>query len=202
MIPEPTNLRTPRLDDTALAAGMRAAQAGDQRTYAELLGRIAPWLRGYIRKQRRFLQSADIEDIVQDVLLSLHAVRRTYDPARPFLPWLLAIVHHRLADAARRHARRARAAHEAVGGANWTRPVTSSDDTSNMEGSALGDPQALQQAVRALPPGQRAAIDLLKLKEMSLKDASQELGTSIGALKVAAHRGMASLRRALARTES
>jgi RNA polymerase sigma-70 factor (ECF subfamily) len=181
---------------------MRAAQTGDQRAYAELLAGITPWLRRYIRNQRPFLQAADVEDLVQDVLLSLHAVRRTYDPARPFFPWLLAIVHHRLADAARRYASRSAreaAAPEGHDEANSARAVTSSDDTPNMEESAVGDPQALHQAIRALPAVQRAAIDLLKLKEMSLKDAARELGTSVGALKVAAHRGMASLRRALAR---
>jgi RNA polymerase sigma-70 factor (ECF subfamily) len=38
---------------------------------------------------------------------------------------------------------------------------------------------------------------LLKLQELSLKEASAVSGLSIGALKVATHRAMASLRRAL-----
>ncbi|MGH8218877.1 MAG: RNA polymerase sigma factor [Steroidobacteraceae bacterium] len=201
MPPDPACPHTVQHDDAALAAGMRAAQSGDRGAYAELLGRITPWLRGYIRKQRPFLQAADVEDLVQDVLLSLHAVRRTYDPGRPFLPWLLAIAHHRMADAARRHASRlaGEALPEALDEANSMVPVTSWGDAANIEESAVGDPQALRQAIRALPAGQRAAIEVLKLKEMSLKEASRELGTSVGALKVAAHRGMASLRRALAR---
>src|SRR5215208_5156475 len=84
---------------------MRAAQAGDAQAYATLLRTLTPKLRQIISNQRRFLQPADIEDLVQDVLLSLHAVRGTYDPARPFMPWLLAIVRHRLVDGARRYAR-------------------------------------------------------------------------------------------------
>lgn len=44
---------------------------------------------------------------MQDVLLSLHAVRATYDPQRPFMPWLLAILRNRLVDGARRHGRTA-----------------------------------------------------------------------------------------------
>jgi len=201
MNPESAILRTLPLDDAALAAGMRAAQSGDPHAYAALLEGITPWLRRYIRKQRRFLQAADVEDLVQDVLLSLHAVRRTYDPGRPFLPWLFAIVHHRLADAARRHASRSagEASPEALEATDSGLHVTSLDGGTNMEESAVGDPRALQQAIQALPAGQRAAIHLLKLKEMSLKEAARELGTSVGALKVAAHRGMASLRRALAR---
>jgi RNA polymerase sigma-70 factor, ECF subfamily len=48
-----------------------------------------------------------------------------------------------------------------------------------------------------LPPGQRQAIELLKLRELSLKEASAVSGASVGALKVAVHRGIAALRKAL-----
>jgi RNA polymerase sigma-70 factor (ECF subfamily) len=60
-----------------------------------------------------------------------------------------------------------------------------------------GDPQALTQAMEQLPPGQRQAVELLKLREMSLKEAAAASGTSVGALKVAVHRGIAALRKAL-----
>jgi RNA polymerase sigma-70 factor (ECF subfamily) len=61
----------------------------------------------------------------------------------------------------------------------------------------FGDPEALARAIEALPPGQRQAVQLLKLQELSLKEASVATGLSVGALKVATHRAMASLRRAL-----
>ena len=80
-----------RTDDRALASLMRAAQAGDAKAYVELLRTVTPRVRQVVRSQRRFLRAEDIEDLVQDVLLSLHAVRSTYDPQRPFMPWLLAI---------------------------------------------------------------------------------------------------------------
>ena len=32
-----------------------------------------------------------VDDVVQDVLLTIHRARATYDPSRPFLPWLRAI---------------------------------------------------------------------------------------------------------------
>ena len=55
----------------------------------------------------------------------------------------------------------------------------------------------MHQAIRALPAGQRRALELLKLRELSLKEAAAETGLAVGALKVATHRAMASLRRAL-----
>ena len=60
-----------------------------------------------------------------------------------------------------------------------------------------GDVHMLQRAIQALPTGQRQAIELLKLQELSLKEASAVSGQSVGALKVATHRAMAALRRAL-----
>ena len=85
---------------------MQAAQGGDTQAYVLLLKEITPRLRQIVRGQRRFLKSEDIEDIVQDVLLSLHAVRATYNPQRPFMPWLIAITRNRLADAARQSGQR------------------------------------------------------------------------------------------------
>jgi RNA polymerase sigma-70 factor (ECF subfamily) len=201
MTDDPSCTRNARLEDAVLAAQMRAAQAGDRSAYAGLLRCVTPWLRQYVRSRRRFLQAADVEDLVQEVLLSLHAVRRTYDPERPFLPWLLAITHNRLADAARRHASRSarEASAEGLDSGDRGRDVTSRDESTNTDEGAVGDPQALRRAIRALPAGQRAAIDLLKLREMSLKEAARELGTTVGALKVSVHRAMASLKRSLVR---
>jgi RNA polymerase sigma-70 factor (ECF subfamily) len=171
---------------------MRAAQAGNSAAYVELLEKVAPLLRRAIGRGRGFLGPEEIEDLVQDVLLSVHAVRHTYDPERPFLPWLLAILRNRLADHGRRHARTS--AHE--------RPVddldvTFADEVTNSQRGEYGDRDALRQAVEALPPGQRQAIELLKLQELSLKEAAAVSGVSVGALKVATHRAMVTLRRLL-----
>ena len=142
------------------------------------------------------MSEADVEDVVQDVLLSLHTVRATYNPARPFLPWLAAIARYRLADAGRRHFRQA-AREVTVDDLDVTFPTA----TANTEMESLGDGEALAQAIQALPPGQRQAVELLKLRELSLKEASARTGLSVGALKVATHRAMASLRRALRGTD-
>ncbi len=178
--------------DALLVELMKAAQAGDTDAYVDLLTRIAPLIRRIVRRQRSFLADEAIEDLVQDVLTSVHAVRATYDPARPFTPWLLAIVRNRLVDGARRHARVT--AHEiAVDDLD----VTFSTGDANFRDEEYGDPEALRRAIAALPAGQRQAIELLKLQGLSLKEASAASGTSVGALKVASHRAMAALKRML-----
>jgi RNA polymerase sigma-70 factor (ECF subfamily) len=178
--------------DERLATFMRSAQDGDREAYTALLGEVAALARGMVRRRFGFLQSPDIEDIVQDVLLSVHAARSTYDPGRPFVPWLRAIVRHRMADGARRYTQRI--ANEL---ASDRLPETFPAEEANMLMDRYGDAEALARAMAGLPPGQRKAIELIKLREMSLKEASAASGVSVGALKVAVHRGVAALRKAL-----
>jgi RNA polymerase sigma-70 factor (ECF subfamily) len=180
--------------DGRFVALMRSAQDGDGEAYAQLLTEVAPLLRRHIRRQWPFLSSADAEDLVQDILLSLHLVRATYDPRRPFLPWLTAIARHRMIDGVRRYARRA--AHEI---AVEQLPETFSLSGTNIRDEVYGDPEELRQAIRCLPAGQRQAVELLKLRELSLKEASAASGMSIGALKVAVHRALKALRLMLRR---
>jgi len=172
---------------------MRAAQCGDAEAYAELLQQAVPWIRRVVRRRRGRLRPEDVEDVVQDVLLAVHAVRATYDPERPFLPWLLAIVRHRLVDQARRDVRRA--AHECPG---VDLDVTFAARGANLVRGASADAAILRQAIAHLPAGQRRAIELLKIEGLSLKEAARATGASVGALKVATYRAMTALRKALA----
>jgi RNA polymerase sigma-70 factor (ECF subfamily) len=181
-----------RHDSEKLAALMKAGQDGDKRAYGRLLAEIAPIIRRVIRRERPFLDKEDVEDIVQDVLVSVHSVRQTYDPERPFLPWLIAIARNRMIDSGRRYVRRA--AHEVRVEAP---PVTFSDPDANFEKADYGDPEELRRAIGSLPAGHREAIELLKLKEMSLKEASAVSGSSIAALKVSVHRAVLTLRKTL-----
>lgn len=173
-------------EDGHLRDLMKAAQAGDGRAYASLLSEAAPIIRRAVTRRWR---GPDAEDIVQEVLLSLHAVRHTYDAARPFLPWLLAIVQYRVADAARRHARRAARETPECGFEHGLPDVAA---PAVEEGP--GDPHLLARALETLPEGQRRAVRLLKLEERSLKEAAEATGMSVGALKVAVHRGIKALR--------
>lgn len=175
---------------------MARAQQGDQDAYVTLLRAITPRIRQIVRRRRAFLGESDVEDVVQEALLSIHGVRATYDPARPFMPWVAAIVRHRMADAGRQHMRHG--AREVV---VEDLDVTFPTSAANNPEEPVGDPDALARAIEALPPGQRQAVRLLKLRELSLKEASVATGLSVGALKLATHRAMASLRRALRNTD-
>src|SRR5271169_1367483 len=75
---------------------MAQAQSGDAPSYRRLLIEVTPYLRAIGRRYHRDMR--DVEDSVQDILLTLHTIRHTYDPDRPFKPWLVAIARRRIAD--------------------------------------------------------------------------------------------------------
>jgi len=168
---------------------MARAQAGEREAYRRLLEDITPFIRALAA--RRLHDASEVEDAVQDVLLTVHMIRHTYDPARPFAPWLVAIANRRIIDRLRRQMRR-----------NLRQTTLSSkQETFSAPEANLGDAGldavALRAAIERLPPGQRQAIKLLKLGEMSLREAATASGMSIVALKVATHRALATLRKAL-----
>src|ERR1700739_3811980 len=79
---------------------MAAAQPGDRAAYERLLRDILPFIRAIVARQHRTRDR--VEDAVQDVLLTLHRVRHTYDPSRPFTHWLATLAKRRAIDARRR----------------------------------------------------------------------------------------------------
>jgi RNA polymerase sigma-70 factor (ECF subfamily) len=169
---------------------MQAAQAGDKVAYASLLREILPLLRAMVRRTCRDPQ--DVDDVVQEVLLSLHAVRHTYDPARPFLPWLLTIARRRATDAIRRTS--SRSAHET---AVDVVPETFSGPEPKIEQDSSDDRAAIEDALAGLTRGQREAVELLKVQGLSLKEAAALTGKSVSALKINVHRALQALRRSL-----
>jgi RNA polymerase sigma-70 factor (ECF subfamily) len=179
--------------DVTLSALMAAAQDGDSRAYQALLRACVPIATAIIRRQG--IPPDRIEDVLQDVLLTIHRARATYDPRRPFLPWLRAIAQRRAIDALRRRYRQAGTELQDEA-ATLAYPDTASDADDTLARADHG--RELAAAVRALPPGQRQAVELLALQERSLDQAAAETGRTKVALKVNLHRAIHALRRKLA----
>lgn len=172
------------------AALMAAAQDGDRSAYERLLRDIVPFLRALARPQHSAPDR--IEEVVQEALLTIHRVRHTYDPARPIRPWLAAIARRRSIDLLRRRARTV--AHEV---ADDTAYETFADPRANRSLEVSAATEGLGDAIAGLTPPQREAIELLKLRELSLAEASTLSGKSIAALKVNVHRAIKALRQRL-----
>src|SRR5262249_30201617 len=146
-------------DCRELASLMCRAQDGERVAYRALLTEIVPLLRNWLRRRHPYL--SDPEDVVQEILLAVHAMRATYDGNRPLLPWLRQIAHNRSIDARRRQGRRSS---REVPVADY--PETSSEAQTYMAEEGYGDPEALRKVVNELPTGQRTANELVKFREM------------------------------------
>ncbi len=163
-----------------------AAQAGDAAAYGLFLRSITPFVRAMAR--RRSWSEDAIEDVVQDVLLTVHRVRHTYEPGRPVKPWLAAIAARRSIDALRKRGRVTRQEIHHPGAYE-----TFADPDANNPGAAASA-AALEPMLAMLTPAQKEALELVKLREMSLVEASAASGQSIASLKVNIHRAMKKLR--------
>jgi RNA polymerase sigma-70 factor (ECF subfamily) len=132
-----------------------------------------------------------VDDVVQEVLITIHRARATYDPARPFLPWLRAIAQRRAIDALRRHGRQAvREVHDPAAYEGHAEETVEADDVLDARTRA----QALRASIATLPPGQRQAVERLGLQGQTLDEAAADTGRSKVALKVNLHRAIKALR--------
>lgn len=163
---------------------MADAQQGDRRAYEDLLTRVSGIVQGFVR--RRVGDASWSDDVVQECLVALHRARHTYDPGRPFAPWLYAIAQNRLVDALRVQRRRLlREIQPELAREPMHAPVQERD-------ALMAD---VRRAVAGLPDNQRRVIELLKFEELSVREVATRLGMSEANVKVVAHRGYRALRR-------
>lgn len=165
---------------------MVSAQAGDAPAFEKLFAELIPYLRRFV--QRRLLNAAAAEDVVQNILISIHRARGTYRAERSFTPWLHAIARNAIIDQTRQQARRSRreVSLEADGVAEPSiDPVEPQNPRLSPE---------LEGALDALPNSQRQAVELIHLYGYSIAEAAARVGATKAALKVRAHRGYRAMR--------
>ena len=163
---------------------MRAALQGDDGAYHRLLKAITPVLRALARRGlARAGQPVDqSEDIVQDILLAVHLKRHTWDASAPFAPWLFAIARNKLIDALRRRGRRVF--------------VNIDDFAESLADEPAADSAPAKEVavqLQSLPARQREVLQSIAVDSASIKDTAQKFSMSEGAVRVALHRGLASL---------
>lgn len=161
---------------------MRAALAGDQAAYRQLLTQMAPVLRGLVRARASGMDADWCEDVVQDSLMAIHLKRATWDPAQPLRPWVYAITRHKLVDAFRK---RGRAVHLPV-----------EDFADALEAAPAPDPLEARDAetlIARLPERDAALLRCLALEGRGNEECGARLGLTAGALRVALHRALQKL---------
>lgn len=174
-------------DPAALSALVQRAQSGDAEATSTLLGQLRPVLLRYSMARLACRELA--EDVTQEVLMALLAsLPRFRGEGGGVLAFAFGVASHKVAD---QH--RARARERAFSSA--TVP-DQPDEADGPEQAVLRADAAEQVRARLarLPAGQRDVL-LLRLSGLSAQETAAALGTTPGAVRVAAHRALATLRR-------
>ena len=156
---------------------MIAAQGGDASAYRSLLLELGAWLRSYYSKR---LPMAMVDDLAQEVLMTVHAKRHTYDPAKPLGPWLAVIARYKWID-------RLRAMKDGLN------DELADDLEAPDTGEAAHCAYTLDVLMSRLKPAQANAIRLVKIEGLSIKEAAERLGQTMTLVKVNIHRGLRKL---------
>jgi RNA polymerase sigma factor (sigma-70 family) len=175
--------------DARRSALMAAAQTGDRAAYETLLRDCVSFIVNIARRQG--VPPDRTDDVVQEVLLTVHRARATYDRRRSFDAWLRVIVERRAIDILRQMYRRGvREVHAPL--AYESHADEAVDLSAGIEHKEKV--KRVGAALAKLPLRQREAVHHLMLDEKSLDDAAALTGRSKGSLKVNLHRALNALR--------
>ena len=165
-------------DETTLARLMAMSQKGDSASYRVLLAEVQLWLERYFRRR---VAPGQLDDLVQEVMMAVHAKRASWDPDRAFLPWLAAIARYRWVD----HLRKVyRSAEDELG---------DYDAAEDSDEEAVLARMSLERLFVHLPEKQCEVIELVKIEGLTVAEASQRTGQSESLVKVNIHRGLKKL---------
>ena len=166
---------------------MQRSLAGDQRAYAELLQQTSGLLRPFLVKRLSFTN--EVDDLLQEILISIHKARHTYDGNRPYKPWMFAIARFRLQD----HLR-----------AYYSDQLYRADDLSEWEDFLHEDVtesvisyESISGEVERLPEKQATILRLIHQEGYTAREVAAKIGMTESAVKVAAHRAYRILRQKL-----
>jgi len=176
---------------TLLDEKIKLALDGDEKSYSDFLTEVSMILRKYLTK--KIFQSDDREDVLQEILLSIHKARHTFDCERPVKPWVMAIATYRINDYLRAHYKKKE------------NEVTDFDSISNFfeqDVTNSGVASELESIVNTLPEKQKKIVYMMKIEGYSVKEVAAAMGMSESAIKVSAHRSYKLLRKKMEQLES
>lgn len=168
---------------------MKQALNGDQRAYAGLLRETSRFLRPFLAKRLSFTN--EVEDLLQEILISIHKARHTYDGNRPYKPWVYAIAKFRLQDYLRAHY--SDQLHHAI------ELFEVEENLSEYVTETAISYESISGEVQKLPEKQATILQLMHRDGYTAKEVAEKMGMNESAVKVAAHRAYKVLRNKLER---
>ena len=167
------------------AEAMHAERRGEAVAYERMLKEVATALRRSLapRLVRVGFGAHETEDLVQEILIGLHGKRHTWDPARPFLPWLHTITRYKFIDFMR-HRRGDTRRRVDLPLEDWVEIVESpayEADCSAWE---------VDRHLAVLPVSQRRIVRAIAVEGASVRNVALRFATSEGAVRVIIHRAI------------
>ena len=162
---------------------MLGYQRGDPVATSALIRQVSPLLLRFFRSQSG--SRTEAEDLLQDTWLNIHKARHTHRPGEPVLPWLYAVARHIKVDGYRR-SRRIRSREQTM--------PTLPERAATAKTVPAAD---FEELIAVLPASQREVVSMLKVSGMSLEEVARATASSVGSVKLKAHRAYEKLRQVL-----
>ena len=168
---------------SALTTLFRSGLEGNQADYAQFLTSITPMLK---RMVGRRLAACDVEDVTQEILISIHKARPTYDGMRPIMPWLASIAKFRISDHLRKH---------------YTQRQDKTVDISELENiltdvtEDAADRESMDELLEGVPENHKRILTLMHVEGYTAKEVGAQMDMNESAVKVAAHRAIKKIRK-------
>ncbi len=164
---------------------------GDHKSYEIFLKEISNLLRNYIkRSQRGSITLEKLEDLVQEVLMSVHTKLSTYRADLPVVPWILAIAKNRVIDSSRVDRRHSQSQSLNFEIENFFYPKVESDLSDH-----YSKQQELENLLSHLSERQRQVLVLAKGEQHSILEIAEKFKMSVSSVKVTIHRAIGALRK-------
>lgn len=173
-------------DTQSLESLMISALEGDQQAYQKFLTQVERYIRRIVSNK---VVGKDVEDVVQEALISIHKARHTYDGKRAILPWVSAITRFRITDYLRKHYAKKEDVYLDADEMEKTLAdnVTEADDSY----------EYINDEISLLPEKQQKILYLMYFEGYTAKETGAQLGMKESAVKVAAHRSYKVIRQKL-----
>lgn len=159
---------------------------GDQAAYELFLTEISNYLKLKIRYS---IPQDSREDVLQEILMAIHASLKTLEVSRPVKPWVNAIAHYKVSDFLRSHYKKSNQV-------SFEEEMTLIESISTVENKLM-----LEKILIPLTEFERKVILLLKYNGESIEDVSKSLGKSESNIKIICFRALKKMREILAKEE-
>jgi RNA polymerase sigma factor (sigma-70 family) len=168
-------MRTPE-SEAQLKAWMLDGLDGDSTAHGALLRALVPLLQSFYRRRLHGTEE-DVQDLVQETLISVHTRRASYDRDRPFTAWLYAVARYRMID----HFRRQKV----------SVPIEDVEDILLAEGfeEAVSARMDVDTLLDTLSSKQARAIRDTHIEGKSIAEAAVGAGIGESDVKISVHRG-------------